>query len=119
MRSPIPNTELIKTYKELKDKPQRERLERAKKLVQKPAALEKEFKRSVRDFSSYENAGEHFRPNRKPYEGESNLDTTRTLAALLEGSSQPIRVQGNGSLDFSYVDRELVIARTTGNAKYD
>jgi hypothetical protein len=119
MRDPIPNTELVKTYKDLKEKPQKERLERARQLVRIPGELENEFQRSVRDFSRYRNAGEHFRPNRKPYKGKSNLKTTRTLAALLKGSNQPIRVHDNSNLDFSYVDREMVIARTTGNARYD
>ena len=70
-------------------------------------------------FSGYENSGENFRPERKAYAGDRGLATTRTLAALLEAEEQPIRVPGDEAINFSYVDRELVIARTTGNARYD
>ena len=116
MRSPIPSTALVERYKRLKVASQRRRLEAADRLMADPSVLAAEFAQSVAGFSAYDNRDEPFYSQRgADYSGQIGLNSTRQLAALLESQGPVWGVQDASNLDFDYVDRELVVARTTGD----
>lgn len=120
MRDSIPYTPIVELYKELKGAPQRERLHRAEEFVDDPKSLAHCFARSVQAFGRYSNTEERFYPKRRPeYTGRAGLGSTRELAALLEHGPATHQVGRGSDLAFRYVDRELVIARTTGADRYD
>jgi hypothetical protein len=120
MRDPIPYTPIVALYKRLKDSPQRVRLDRADALAADPKELIQCLAASVKAFRRYSNGGEPFYPTeRDEYTGKAGLGSTRELAALLDTGSKAHKVAGGQRLDFRYVDRELVLARTTGGARYD
>lgn len=120
MRDPIPHTPIVVLYKELKNSPQRARLDRAEALADDPTPLIGCFARSIKAFRRYSNTNEHFYPKDRPkHAGKAGLGSTRELAALLEVGPKVHKVDRGPGLAFRYADRELVLARTTGRAHYD
>lgn len=120
MGDPIPYTPIVALYKKLKDCPQRVRLDRADALASDPKDLIDSFAVSIKAFRRYSNNGEPFYPTeRAEYTGKAGLGSTRELAALLDTGPKVHKVASGQDLDFRYVDRELVLARTTGGARYD
>ncbi|MFN4260914.1 MAG: hypothetical protein ACK4RK_16590 [Gemmataceae bacterium] len=89
-----------------------------------PAVLAELFQRSVERFSEYSNVEEPFYPDRPPRkelpdpQGIDRIGGTLSLTAFLKAAGTA-RVVDNPDLDFVFVDRELVPARTTGNAFFE
>jgi len=117
--STIPLTEMVDLYRELKGFSQKERLAWGRSTLKKPAPLAARFARSVEQFESFDNRDERFHESkRKPLpKRPRTISGTPSLAALLPKRG-PIEVPGNPALSCDYVDRELVVARTTGGAKF-
>ncbi|MEK6251314.1 MAG: hypothetical protein AABM43_05115 [Actinomycetota bacterium] len=121
MATQIPLTPMVKRYKHLGLLSQRKRLAEAHKLITNPGPLAKDFAASIRRFRSYSNVGEDFYTERKLFSvkaPQSEIKTTHQLTALVK-RAHTVRVLGDQALNFSYVDRELVAARTTGGAVFD
>ncbi len=89
-----------------------------------PGILADRFQRSVERFGRYSNIDEPFypdRPARKELPGPEQIDSiagTLSLTAFFK-SAASAQVIDNSNLDFFFVDRELVPARTTGNAVFE
>jgi hypothetical protein len=89
-----------------------------------PATLAEFFQMSVERFSEYSNVEEPFYPDHPPRkelpdpEGIDRIGGTLSLTAFLKAAGTG-RVVENPDLDFVFVDRELVPARTTGNAFFE
>lgn len=89
-----------------------------------PWILAEKFKKSVEHFSRYSNIEEPFYPDapaRKDLPDPERIDSigdTLSMTAFLKSASSA-HVLDNPGLDFSFVDREVVPARTTGNAVFE
>ncbi|MBY0527983.1 MAG: hypothetical protein K2R98_31590 [Gemmataceae bacterium] len=89
-----------------------------------PGVLAGIFQRSVERFHEYSNVDEPFypeRPGRKELPDPAAIDSiggTLSLTALLKAAGSA-EVTGSPELGFTYIDRELVPARTTGNATFE
>ncbi len=133
----IPTTPLVKRYRGLGPKSQAERLEEARDLLEGPETLASEFAASVERFSAYDNAAEHFYPPSRAQRTASNV-VGRTNDIVLplrdRGGLKPVdapdrlvdhdageRVTAVRADDLAcdYVDRELVVQRTTSPAAWD
>jgi hypothetical protein len=120
MAERIPVTPMVKLYRELKGMSQRERLRRADRLLSRPDRLAAHFARSAEEFTrAFDHRDERFYDtDRRPLPSPPRrLDSTIAVAAHLTGSA-PRRVLGDDRLDFTYVDRELVPARTKSGAMF-
>lgn len=89
-----------------------------------PAILAEFFEASVESFSKYSNVDEPFYPNGSPRKDLPDLNsieriggTTHLTSFLKTGGTA--HVVKNPDLDFVFVDREIVPARTTGNARFE
>lgn len=123
-------------YRRLRNMPQAKRLQEAEHLLAHPEELAKELAISVESFSTYDNAGEHFydeavRPKR---EAAGGFRRTNDVVIPLEkgGTVTPVdspnRLRTEDprlgdvppeALAFDYVDRELLIQRTTSPAQWE
>ena len=89
-----------------------------------PATLAELFQRSVERFSDYSNVEEPFYPDHPPRKDIPDPQTidriagTTSLTSFLKYSGTA-QVVDNHDLDFVFVDRELVPARTTGNVLFE
>ncbi|MBY0522263.1 MAG: hypothetical protein K2R98_02630 [Gemmataceae bacterium] len=89
-----------------------------------PGILADFFQKSVERFREYSNVAEPFYPDRPPRKelpdpaGTDGIGGTLSLTALLKAAGTA-EVTGSPELDFTYIDRELVPARTTGNATFE
>lgn len=118
-RDPIPYTPFVDLYKTKVSKESHEkRLLRAEGYCSDPSGLATMFSKSIEGFSHYENS-EDFYGRRAAYTGHKGFANTRQLAALLETKGPRWTVKGPKGLNFEYVDREIVLARTTGGAVYN
>ncbi len=116
----IPYTELRTFYKMLRSYSSTgfhcafaEEIARAKN-TQK---LADQFCRSVKHFESYENRDEKFYDGANRKKLESSCDKiTSTLDAAVQINKTECTVRGKDELNFLYVDREIVPARTKGGA---
>lgn len=135
-RPPIPLVELVSHYREFKSKrdpsgrlvpgpyrSQAARVRLAKSYVDEPEQLVGRFFRSIEQFSSYRNVGESFIGTKRADSTEvatiEEIVNGPTAAAYLERRARKgkelISIEGLG--DYSYVDRELVPARTTAGRR--
>lgn len=120
-----PLGELVQLYEEMGDKPPRgekpatqaERLDQAAELAANPMAVAEMFQRDVDRFEPYDLPKEGF------HSGAQDRDTkdfarsskTRMVAeALMEIGEKSVIVPEQDELSFTYVDREVVSARTPG-----
>jgi hypothetical protein len=89
-----------------------------------PATLAELFQRSVERFTEYSNVEEPFYPDHPPRkelpdpQGIDRIGGTTSLTSFLKAAGTA-QVVENPDLDFVFVDRELVPARTTGNALFE
>ncbi len=89
-----------------------------------PGILAEKFQKSVERFSRYSNIEEPFYPGssaRKELPDPAQIDSIDgglSLTAFLK-SAASAQVIDNPNLDFCFVERELVPARTTGNAVFE
>jgi hypothetical protein len=125
----------MKRYRELRSMPQVRRLQEAGHLLERPEELAKELAISVERFSAYDNARDHFYPDtRAKREAAADLTRINDLVLPLEkgGTVRPIdspsRLTTDDSrlidapadvLAFDYVDRELLVQRTTSPARWE
>ena len=95
---------------------QKERLQEAKDLCEKPETLAKMFEEDVEAFASYDNEGVPFHSADKNRDKTSFSPKSKTrvvaqsLITLMDGET--VEVAGRPDLNFRYVDREIVSART-------
>ena len=85
--------------------------------------LAERFRRSVEQFRPYCNVDESFYPkDRHPIPAPEQLrkiESTYTLSGLLVHQQQEVgQVINAPQLNFRYIDREIISARTTGGARY-
>lgn len=89
-----------------------------------PGVLADMFRRSVERFRAYTNIGEPFYPERPPRRelpDPTRIDGiggTLALTSLLKAAGAA-EVVDHPELSFGFVDREIVPARTTGNAAFE
>jgi hypothetical protein len=111
----VPYTPMVKYFRDL-PKSRSGRLGVARALQGDPSELASLLTASVDKFAAYDN-DEAFYPMGRTYPVEAGHELRRTIdvARRLEAGSV-WTVRGDRALDFVYVDRELVPARTTGGA---
>lgn len=134
----IPVTNIMRRYQGLRKMHQADRLEEAKRLVEHPEELATEFAASVAHFASYTNPKDHFYPpERAKHEFGEKVKRTNDLVLRLERIQNPLtpvdavdRVIEHDAgptvypvpaarLPFDYVDRELLLQRTTSPAEWE
>lgn len=137
MKRIIPITPIWRRYQLLRKASQQERLTEAQRLVEHPDELTNEFAASVAHFASYSNLEDHFYPRGRPErtyadEIERTNDVALRLATQkrLTPTDAPSRSTehdaGNAVsavpaslLACEYVDRELLVQRTTSPAEWE
>jgi hypothetical protein len=125
---------LLKRYRCLREKGQAARLKEAASILSDPRLFVDEFARSVQRFAVYDNAAEHFYKKRPEHQAGPGLVRTPDVSLRLEQqrSLEPLdaadRLRGAGgpvvdvparALAVEYVDRELLIHRTTSPSHWD
>jgi hypothetical protein len=133
----IPTTPLVRRYRDLGTMSQAQRLAQARDDLERPEALASEFAASVERFRAYDNAREHFYPpTRAVRKAGAVVERTNDVVLALRdrGGLDPLdapdRVSDHDAgfgvtavaaadLACDYVDRELVVQRTTSPAAWD
>lgn len=133
----IPVTSIWRCYQELRGMNQENRLAKAEGLVKHPAELAALFADSATHFASYDNRGEHFYPPSR-FERDFDEEIRKTNDVVLRLRKQnklttteaPSRRTEHGAgaavaavpaslLACDYVDRELLVQRTTSPARWE
>ncbi len=133
----IPITPIMRRYQALRKMSQQQRLVQAKRLVDHPAELADEFAASVARFRHYNNVDEPFYPPERAARDFAE-DVKRTNDVVLRLADQrhliPMDALGrhNGhdagpsvsavpaaQLAMDYIDRELLVQRTTSPAEWE
>jgi hypothetical protein len=133
----IPITPVMRRYKALRKMSQQERLDEASRLVAHPAELADEVAASVAHFTPYCNLNEHFYPPDRA-EREFGDDVKRTNDLVLRlaeqqrvvpvdaperltthDAGQSVAAVPSAQLAMDYVDRELLVQRTTSPAEWE
>jgi hypothetical protein len=103
----------------------RARLDLAEILLAAPSMIAEAFTRTIEAMSPYDNH-EPFYPRRREHRPGPNLAATKDLALRLGPRPEHHHVEGTAELgleqddlDFSYLDRELLITRTTAARRQD
>lgn len=133
----IPITPIMLRYQTLRKMSQAERLAEANRLLDEPWELAGEFAQSVLQFSAYKNLKDHFYPPaRAKRDFADEVKRTNDLVLRLEDQKHvvpvdaPTRITVHGAgprvsavpaalLAFDYVDRELLVQRTTSPAQWE
>jgi hypothetical protein len=133
----IPITTIMGRYQALRTMPQRDRLAEAQRLVEHPDELASEFAQSVAHFAPYDNLTDHFYPperaKRSPadevkrtndivlrLDKQGDLHPGDAAGRLTEHDAGPSVVAVPASeLACDYVDRELLVQRTTSPAEWE
>lgn len=133
----IPVTDIMRRYQALRKMSQAARLKEAEHLIEHPEELAAEFAASVARFASYSNLKDHFYPPGRPEHPVSDeLKRTNDLILPLKAQQQVIPVDAADrtmqhdagpavtavpapSLGADYVDRELLVQRTTSPAAWE
>lgn len=109
---------MVALYRRLAQ-PDQGRLELAKRLLATPSVVAEAFKQTIKAMSLYDN-NEPFYQRRREHRPAATLAATKDLALRLGPRATGHGVAGAadlglapGALDFSYVDRELLVTRTT------
>jgi len=133
----IPVTPIMRRYQALRKRPQQQRLAEAQRLVAHPDELADEFAASVAHFMPYHNVNEHFYPPERAKRGFAD-EVKRTNDLVLRLADQrriaPVDAPGRltthdagpavtvvpaARLAMDYVDRELLVQRTTSPAEWE
>lgn len=120
-----PLGELVELYEQMGDKPSRgekaatqaKRLKQAAELALDPMAVAEMFQRDVERFEPYDLRNERFHSGAKDRDTRdfARSSKTRMVAeAMMEVGEKAVTVPGRDELSFTYVDREVVSARTPG-----
>jgi hypothetical protein len=133
----IPVTDIMRRYQDLRKLPQDQRLKQAQHLAEHPEELAAEFASSVAHFAPHANLNDHLYPGeRAKREFAEEVKRTNDLVLRLEAQEQVIPVDtpdrlmkhdagptvtavATGSLRSDYVDRELLVHRTTSPAAWE
>jgi hypothetical protein len=133
----IPITPIMRRYQALRKMPQAQRLAEAERLVDNPAELAQEFAASVERFRPYRNVNDHFYPParaKRQFAEEVKRTNDLVLRLADQGELVPVesrtrvRVHAPESsviavpaqkLAMTYVDRELLVQRTTSPAEWE
>jgi hypothetical protein len=122
----FPLTPLVKTFRKLPTgrDAQSERLTQLKKFVAKPAPLVRQFTESVEAVEKQFNCSQPFYPSAHTFGSKPDgtvhgerLTATVDVAKRLSKRSRWV-VEGDRSLDFGYLDRELELARAKPGTPY-
>jgi hypothetical protein len=132
----IPVTPIWRRYQELRKLSQQDRLVEARRLVEHPEELATEFAESVAHFASYANLDDPFYPPaRAQREFAEGIERTNDLVLRLEKQKRLVPTDAPGrrtehdagatvtavpssQLACDYVDRELLVQRTTSPAHW-
>lgn len=122
-------------YRQLRTMSQHDRLRQAEHLVERPEELATEFAASIAHFAQYKNVGEHFCPPRLDRTFATGVKRTNDLVLRLQvqptvvsvGSATRRREHGWSGRDAvaaprlacDYVDRELLVQRTTRPGEWE
>jgi hypothetical protein len=95
------------------------RLREARKLLDDPQALVRMFNESLKEsedfFGTFEVTSPRFYPQPRALAEEASIANTKELGRLLgDAKKTPFRVLGDESLNFFYLDRELVATQAPG-----
>jgi hypothetical protein len=133
----IPITDIMLRYQALRGMSQAERLNEARRLVDRPEELATEFAASVAHFESYANLEDHFYPPERAVRGfAEDVKRTNDVVPRLEAqryvapadspwrlvdhdAGPPVKAVPAAELAFDYVDRELLVQRTTSPARWE
>jgi hypothetical protein len=133
----IPITRIMRRYQRLRKLPQAQRLQEARHLVEHPEELAEEFAASVAHFAPYANLNDHFYPpERAKREYAADVQRTNDLVLRLQEQGTLVPVDGASrltrhaagagvtavpaaDLTARYVDRELLVQRTTSPAEWE
>jgi hypothetical protein len=133
----IPVTPIMRRYQALRKMSQHDRLAEAIRLIEHPAELADEFAASVAHFTPYCNVNEHFYPpERAQRDFAEDVKRTNDLVLRLadQGRVVPFDAEGRSTthdadpsvtavpaahLAMTYVDRELLVQRTTSPAEWE
>lgn len=132
----IPITPIWRRYQELLKMPQQGRLAEARRLVERPEEIATEFAESVAHFASYDNRDEPFYPPaRAERKFATGIGRTNDLVLRLEKQKRLVPIDAldrrtthdagttviaipSSQLACEYVDRELLVQRTTSPAQW-
>jgi hypothetical protein len=132
----IPVTPIWRRYKELRKLSQQERLAEARRLVEHPEEIAIEFAESVAHFASYDNRDHPFYPPRVERAFANKIGRTNDVVLRLEKQERLVPTDGldrrtkhdagptvigipSRQLVCDYVDRELLVQRTTSPAQWE
>lgn len=111
----IPFTKMRERYRDLQRLNIAQQLEKAQAAL--AADIAEDFAKSVEAFEAYKNPEPFYSIERPPLKTPADITRTEHFAAVLKKQTC-CQVQDDPSLDFRYIERELVPARTTCIAKY-
>lgn len=132
----IPITPIWGRYQKLRKQSQKGRLAEARRLVERPEELATEFAESVAHFASYDNREDPFYPpTRAERKFATGIGRTNDLVLRLEKQKRIVPTDAldrrtthdagttviaipSSQLVCDYVDRELLVQRTTGPAQW-
>ncbi|MGH2927349.1 MAG: hypothetical protein ACRDL8_04020 [Solirubrobacteraceae bacterium] len=133
----IPITPIMRRYQALRKLPQQQRAAEAVRLVGHPAELADEFVASVAHFTPYNNADEPFYPpERATREFAEDVKRTNDIVLRLDDQQHLVPIDAPGrhndhdagplvhsvpaaQLAMDYLDRELLVQRTTSPAAWE
>ena len=132
----IPKTDIMGRYRDLRGMSQAKRLSHARRLVEHPEELATESAASVAHFAPYSNLDEQFYPERPERHYSEDFKNTNDVVLRLKEQKQVIPVDAPdraigrdagptvtavlaSALASTYVDRELLVQRTTSPAKWE
>lgn len=133
----IPITPIWDRYLRLRNRSQQARLAEARRLIEYPEELATEFAVSVAHFDSYVNIQDGFYPSKRPNHAfAKELKSTKDLILRLKEQNRIVHTDAPNrltkhdvgtavtavpasSLACDYVDRELLVQRTTSPAQWE
>jgi hypothetical protein len=132
----IPITPIMGRYRQLRTMSQHDRLRQAKHLVKHPEELATEFAASIAHFEPYKNIADHFYPPRLDPKISEDVKCTNDLVLRLKAQPTVVPVDSPtrrreheagpvvtavpaSRLACDYVDRELLVQRTTSPGEWE
>lgn len=132
----IPITPIWRRYQALRNLSQQGRLAEARRLIERPEEIATELAESVEHFASYDNRDDHFYPpTRAEQKFATGIGRTNDLVLRLEKQKRLVPTDApdrrtthdagttviaipSSQLACDYVDRELLVQRTTSPAQW-
>lgn len=112
MTTPLPYPSLVARYASLAKRPSSERLAEAENLLS-GAELASEFNEAAEEYESFETSQPFFPCDPERDEGKDPQSDARTYGWAMRMKAQDeVEVDGDRSLNFHYVEREIVPTRT-------